>query len=78
MARRTSRPGGVTLTTLFSFGENYINTDGIGPAATLEQGKDGILYGTTGSGGTNDVESGGNVLQITMHQRQQTEACQED
>ena len=51
--------GGITLTTLFSFGDNYTNTDGTSPSATLVQGKDGSLYGTTQYGGTNDLDSGG-------------------
>ena len=51
--------GGVTLTTLFSFGNNYTNTDGTQPSAKLVQGTDGSLYGTTQYGGTNDIASGG-------------------
>ena len=56
--------GGVTLTTLFSFGDNYDNTDGTRPAAALVQGKDGSLYGTTPSGGTNDL---GTAFKITTN-----------
>jgi uncharacterized repeat protein (TIGR03803 family) len=56
--------GGVTLNTLFSFGTNYTNLDGLGPAAGLIQGTDGSLYGTTPSGGTNGL---GTVFKITTN-----------
>jgi len=45
-----------TLTTLFSFDGNY---DGKAPHATLWQGQDGGLYGTTSQGGTNDISLAG-------------------
>jgi uncharacterized repeat protein (TIGR03803 family) len=44
-------PGG-TLTTLYSFCSQNNCTDGYGPVASLVQGTDGILYGTTYAGGT--------------------------
>jgi len=47
--------GTITLTPIFSFGAGYTNTDGTGPSSALVQGKDGYLYGTTPSGGTNDL-----------------------
>jgi len=45
-----------TLTTLFSFDGNY---DGKAPHATLWQGQDGGLYGTTSQGGSNDLSLAG-------------------
>jgi uncharacterized repeat protein (TIGR03803 family) len=44
------------LTTLLSFDGNY---DGALPLATLWQGQDDALYGTTSNGGDNDLASGG-------------------
>ena len=45
-----------TLTTLFSFDGNY---DGNAPHATLWQGQDGGLYGTTSQGGSNGLSLAG-------------------
>ncbi|HEX3717028.1 MAG TPA: choice-of-anchor tandem repeat GloVer-containing protein [Verrucomicrobiae bacterium] len=45
-----------SLTTLLSFNGNY---DGAVPLATLWQGQDDALYGTTSNGGDNDLASGG-------------------
>ena len=55
-----------TLTTLYSFTANPSNTDGGGPAATLIQASDGVLYGTTCDGATS-TGSGlpGTVFKIT-------------
>ena len=53
-------PGGV-LNTLVSFGY----TNGANPSAALVQGANGILYGTTSSGGTNGGY--GTVFQITTN-----------
>ncbi len=49
------------LTTLYSFGTTAI--DGAGPDSTLVQGNDGSLYGTTYSGGSNNL---GTVFKITI------------
>jgi uncharacterized repeat protein (TIGR03803 family) len=54
----------ISLTNLFSFGSGYTNTDGASPSAVLVQGKDGNLYGTTPSGGTNDL---GTVFRISTN-----------
>lgn len=51
----TSAEAGVTFTTLFSFN----GTNGAVPEATLVEGADGLLYGTTIGGGTNGVSYGG-------------------
>jgi uncharacterized repeat protein (TIGR03803 family) len=56
--------GVISLTSLFSFGAGYTNTDGTSPSAGLVQGKDGNLYGTTPSGGTNNL---GTVFQISTN-----------
>ena len=56
--------GAISLNGLFSFGANYTNTDGINPMAALVQGKDGNLYGTTPSGGSNDL---GTVFRISTN-----------
>jgi uncharacterized repeat protein (TIGR03803 family) len=54
---------GQTLTTLWWFcsvtGESGGCADGIGPEGGLVQGNDGYFYGTTYSGGTNDLAEGG-------------------
>jgi uncharacterized repeat protein (TIGR03803 family) len=55
-----------TVTTLHSF-NRHDNHDGAGPTGLL-QGRNGIFYGTTGSGGTNPGPFGfgaGTVFQIT-------------
>ncbi len=49
-----------TFTNLYQFGN--VATDGEGPNCTLAQGGDGNFYGTTTSGGTNDI---GTVFKIT-------------
>src|ERR1035438_4947126 len=56
--------GAISLTGLFSFGAGYTNTDGTSPSAALVQGKDGNLYGTSPSGGTNDL---GTVFRISTN-----------
>jgi uncharacterized repeat protein (TIGR03803 family) len=56
--------GTISLTPLFSFGSGYTNTDGTSPSAGLVQGKDGNLYGTAPSGGTNNL---GTVFQISTN-----------
>jgi len=60
----THAQGGIELTTLFSFGWNYTNADGTAPASTLVQGTDGYLYGTTYSGGADDL---GTVFKLTTN-----------
>jgi uncharacterized repeat protein (TIGR03803 family) len=56
-----------TLTTLYSFGSvqdrNFDALDGAGPSG-LVQGSDGMLYGTTYNGGTNDA---GTVFKISSN-----------
>jgi len=58
-------PGG-TLTTLYTFSPCSPSgcTSGSSPQAGLIQGKDGNLYGTTGSGGANST--GGTIFQLTL------------
>ena len=53
------------LTILLSFN----GTNGANPMAGLVQGPDGLLYGTTLNGGTNDADSGGDgtVFKITTN-----------
>jgi uncharacterized repeat protein (TIGR03803 family) len=63
-ATATHAASGISLTTLFSFGYNYTNTDGIGPSVGLVQSTDGSFYGTTSSGGTNNL---GTVFKITTN-----------
>ena len=63
-AAATHAAGGVSLTTLFSFGNNFTNTDGISPSVGLVQGADFSFYGTTSSGGTNNL---GTVFKITTN-----------
>lgn len=59
------------LTSLYSFGtvrdSNGNPLDGSNPVGGLVFGSDGNLYGTTQSGGTNDLSSGGNgtIFKIT-------------
>jgi uncharacterized repeat protein (TIGR03803 family) len=48
-----------TFTTLYSFCAQTNCTDGDAPVATLVQGTDGNLYGTTIMGGTKGIEYGG-------------------
>jgi len=57
--------GAATLTTLFSFN----GTNGAIPEASLVQGADGNLYGTTIGGGTNGVPYGrdGTVFRISTN-----------
>jgi uncharacterized repeat protein (TIGR03803 family) len=56
------------LTSLYSFGTvtdtNGDALDGANPVAGLAQGSDGYFYGTTESGGTNDV---GTVFKINAN-----------
>lgn len=64
-------PGGV-LTTLYSFcAASSSCADGIGPFGGLALGRDGDLYGTTQSGGANQVDHGvpvgaGTVFRLTQ------------
>jgi len=57
--------GGAVLTSLFSFD----GTNGAMPEASLAQGSDGALYGTTIAGGTNGISNGGDgtVFRITTN-----------
>jgi uncharacterized repeat protein (TIGR03803 family) len=55
-------PGG-TLTTLHNFGEDFDDTDGTNPQATLLLGSDGNFYGTALNGG--GLNSQGTIFKIT-------------
>jgi uncharacterized repeat protein (TIGR03803 family) len=54
-----------TLTPLWQFGSLSNEADGVRPSATLVLGSDGCFYGTTTSGGTNELHSSGTVFKIT-------------
>ncbi len=51
-----------TVTILHSFNDGSVDTDGYSPADGVIQGKDGNLYGTTSSGGSNG--NGGTIYEI--------------
>jgi uncharacterized repeat protein (TIGR03803 family) len=58
-----------TLTKLYSFCGLSQCADGSNPSAALVQGADGDFYGTTSSGGTHGVASGGSgtIFKITSN-----------
>jgi uncharacterized repeat protein (TIGR03803 family) len=57
----------ITTNGLFTSLVSFAGTNGANPAAGLALGPDGLFYGTTQNGGTNDVASGGDgtVFKIT-------------
>jgi uncharacterized repeat protein (TIGR03803 family) len=56
-----------TLTTLYNFGADLNNSDGVGPVGGLVQAADGNFYGTTSNGGgsNNCVAGCGTVFTVT-------------